>query len=162
MFSSENFINAIFSDQEKTTVEVFYKHVDGSTQTQHVDINGENNPDIKKLLDIVDLEQIEMDTIDLKRREREAYEQEVLRIAKNEGLIPETSIEVSKDSNYISLDSLVFEWDESSEKHKEALFQLKLKIFDIEHVQESEKKAAKTTLRKAQTPLDALVAYSKF
>ena len=60
------------------------------------------------------------------------------------------------------LDDLIFNWNKEDEKQKELLFQLKLKMFDMKHVQDSKKKTSKTSLRKAQTPLDALVAYSKF
>ena len=161
MFNKENFISATFADQDRRYVEVLYAHND-EVHPFVVDFEDTENSDTKRLLDIHDLESIELLTAQTKKEERESFEKMVMGIAKREGLIPENTVEVSKDSNYVSLDSLVFEWDENNEEQKEALFQLKLKMFDMKHVQDSKKKAAKTNLRKAQTPLDVLVAYSKF
>ena len=162
MFNKENFLGASFTGEGKTYVEVLYKHEDGKTHPFVIDINDVDHPNTKELFNIIDLETIEMMTAQRIREERESFEKMVMGIAKREGLIPENTVEVSKDSNYISLDSLVFEWDEDNEEQKEALFQLKLKMFDMGHIQDSKKKTAKTALRKSQTPLDALVAYSKF
>ena len=47
-------------------------------------------------------------------------------------------------------------------EQKEALFKLKLKIFEQEEVKKSRKKKAKTDIRKAETPIEAIVAYHSF
>ena len=161
MFNKENFISATFADQDKRYVEVLYAHND-EVHPFVVDTQDTDNPDTKRLFEFQDWESIELLTVQTKKEERKSFENTVLEIAKRDGLIPDTTLELSKDSDYISLDTLVFEWDEDNEKQKEALFQIKLKMFDMKHVKSSKKKAAKTNLRKAQTPLDVLVAYSKF
>ena len=60
-----------------------------------------------------------------------------------------------------SLDVL-FDFDETDEKHKEILFKLKLKMFEQDSVKESKSKTGKTAIRKATTPVEAVKAFSKF
>ena len=57
---------------------------------------------------------------------------------------------------------IIFDFDPDNEVHKEQLFKLKLKMFEQTHVDESKSRKNKTELRKADTPLDAIVVYSKF
>ena len=45
---------------------------------------------------------------------------------------------------------------------KEELFKLKLKFFDRDEVKSSRKRKAKTDLRKAESPLEAIVLYHSF
>lgn len=161
MFDNDNFYNATFTDSENRNVEVVYVH-DKMLNTFVVDLQDVDNPDTKRLLEITDIEQIQVNTVQKRTDERKAFEETVMQIAKTEGLLPDTTVEISKDQKYITLDQLIFEWDESDEKQKEALFQIKLKMFDMDHVQKSKKKSAKTNLRKAKTPLETMVAYSKF
>ena len=42
------------------------------------------------------------------------------------------------------------------------LFKLKLKFFDRDEVKSSKKRKAKTDLRKAESPLEAIVLYNSF
>ena len=60
-----------------------------------------------------------------------------------------------------SLDVL-FDFDETDERHKETLFKLKLKMFEQDAVKNSRSKTGKTDIRKARTPVEAVKAYSKF
>ena len=57
---------------------------------------------------------------------------------------------------------LVFDFDPEDEKQKEDLFKLKLKMFEQPHVDESKSRKLKSDIRKADTPLAAIQAYSKF
>ena len=57
---------------------------------------------------------------------------------------------------------VIFDFDPDNEVHKEQLFKLKLKMFEQPHVDEIKSRKNKTELRKAETPLDAIVVYSKF
>ena len=60
-----------------------------------------------------------------------------------------------------SLD-ILFEFDEENDVHKEILFKLKLKMFEEDVVKNSKAKKSKTDIRKAKTPIEAIVAYKKF
>ena len=58
--------------------------------------------------------------------------------------------------------NIVFDFDPENNDHKEVLFKLKLKMFEQEEVKSSRKRAAKTEIRKANTPVEAIKAYAKF
>ena len=58
-----------------------------------------------------------------------------------------------------SLD-ILFDFDAENADHKEVLFKLKLKIFEQESVKNSKKRKAKTEIRKAENPVEAIKAYS--
>ena len=60
-----------------------------------------------------------------------------------------------------SLD-LLFEFDPDDDGQKEALFKLKLKIFEQEKVKNSKSKVNKAAIRKSVTPLEAISAFAKF
>ena len=58
--------------------------------------------------------------------------------------------------------NIVFDFDPENNDHKEVLFKLKLKMFEQEEVKSSRKRTAKTEIRKANTPVEAIKAYAKF
>ena len=58
--------------------------------------------------------------------------------------------------------NLIFEFDPEDTEQKEELFKLKLKMFENEVVKSSRKRKAKTEIRKAETPIQALKAYASF
>ena len=60
-----------------------------------------------------------------------------------------------------SLD-IIFDFDEENDVHKEVLFKLKLKMFEEDIIKNSKARKGKTDIRKAKTPIEAIVAYNKF
>ena len=58
--------------------------------------------------------------------------------------------------------SLIFDFDPENSEHKEGLFKLKLQMFEQDIVKKSKSKVAKAAIRKAPTPIEAIVAYKKF
>ena len=58
--------------------------------------------------------------------------------------------------------SLIFDFDPEDTAHKEGLFKLKLQMFEQDIVKNSKSKVAKAAIRKASTPIEAVVAYKKF
>ena len=63
---------------------------------------------------------------------------------------------------YAHLQDLIFNYDPEDNTQREELFKLKLKFFDRDEVKSSKKRKAKTDLRKAVTPLEAIVLYHSF
>ena len=58
--------------------------------------------------------------------------------------------------------SIIFDFDPENSEHKEGLFKLKLQMFEQDIVKNSKSKVAKAAIRKAPTPIEAIVAYKKF
>tara|TARA_Y100000782_G_C10015905_1_gene194889 strand:+ start:175 stop:561 length:387 start_codon:yes stop_codon:yes gene_type:complete len=58
--------------------------------------------------------------------------------------------------------NLIFDFDPEDEKQKEDLFKLKLKMFEQPQVEKSKSRKLKSDIRKAITPLETILAYTKF
>ena len=58
--------------------------------------------------------------------------------------------------------NLIFDFDPEDEKQKEDLFKLKLKMFEQPQVEKSKSRKLKSDIRKASTPLETILAYTKF
>ena len=58
--------------------------------------------------------------------------------------------------------SIIFDFDPEISEQKEALFKLKLGMFEQDIVKNSKSKVAKADIRKSSTPIEAIIAYSKF
>ena len=58
--------------------------------------------------------------------------------------------------------SIIFDYDPEISEQKEGLFKLKLRMFEQDIVKNSKSKVAKVDIRKASTPIEAIIAYSKF
>jgi|TARA_R110000787_G_scaffold96374_1_gene199657 hypothetical protein len=58
--------------------------------------------------------------------------------------------------------NIIFDFDSENTEHKEVLFKMKLKMFEQDVVKNSKKRKAKTEIRKAETPLEAIKAYASF
>jgi hypothetical protein len=58
--------------------------------------------------------------------------------------------------------SLIFDFDPEISEQKEGLFKLKLQMFEQDIVKNSKSKVAKAAIRKASTPIEAIIAYNKF
>ena len=67
----------------------------------------------------------------------------------------------SQDESQGSL-NIVFDFDPENTEHKEVLFKMKLKMFEQDVVKNSKKRKAKTEIRKAETPVEAIKAYALF
>jgi response regulator of citrate/malate metabolism len=105
------------------------------------------------------LEEFSWESIDECTRAKNEVDRQVFRdafhrYAKENNLYQE-SIEESQGS----LD-ILFNFDAENAEHKEVLFKLKLKIFEQESVKNSKKRKAKTEIRKAENPVEAIRAYA--
>ena len=58
--------------------------------------------------------------------------------------------------------NILFEFDPEDEVEKEDLFTLKLKMFEQPNVEKSKSQKLKADLRKASTPMEAVIAFAKF
>ena len=73
-----------------------------------------------------------------------------------------TYAEEKEEVILLNIEDLIFNFDPEDNVQKEELFKLKLKFFDRDEVKSSKKRKAKTDLRKAETPLEAIVLYNSF
>ena len=100
----------------------------------------------------MDIDKIHEATYEKKRKEREAFEESVMRIAKKEGLVFDSD---KIDSKFFpKLCQAIFE-DVDNADH---LFALKLALFEVEKIRDSKNVIAKKALRQAKNKIDVFQA----
>lgn len=147
-----DFIKAYFANNERTVVKAIYQNDAGNEVPQIISAE-EGNPkweELKKLISIDDLHEATYKYI---REANQAYEEEVMRIAKDRGML--VNIGESNTDAYKKLIDIIFNIEDDEAKRKENLFMLKLALFEFNKIKESENKELKTNLRKATTAIEA-------
>ena len=149
-YLKENFIDAYFIDNERKNIEVLSKSEDGKKAISTIIPWDNNNVSFEALKTVMSVDQLHERTHTKKQEERKLFEEQVMRIAKKEGMIfDETKPDTSA---YSSIVKLLF-----SDKQDDHLFALKLALFEVEKIRDSENTELKTALRQSKTKVDALL-----
>ena len=170
---SGKIVDAYYSDPELKFIEIMYEAdeqqkeagVDMLSHTLTVD---DDDQQYKDLLEEWSLEAVDDATKARNEQYRHEFRVAFHNYATEHGLYQHGN----PDTHHLALDgetntvSLLFDticnFNAENTTHKEELFKLKLKMFEQEHVEDSENKEAKSELRKSKTVTDAIVAYNKF
>src|SRR6056300_1673922 len=149
-YLKDNFIDAYFIDNERQNIEVLTKSADGKKVIPTI-IPYDNNSTFEALKGFMSVEQLHERTHTKKQEERKLFEEQIMRIAGKDGMIfDETKLDTSA---YGSIVKLLFS-DNENEDH---LFALKLALFEVEKIRDSENTELKTALRQSKTKVDALL-----
>ena len=153
------YIHSYFTNEARTVCIVVWESPSGEIFEDAIQIT-EDNVLWKELLAVkgVTEDVIHENTFNKNKEDRKAFEQEVLEIARREGLWHEIK---DNEENILQSAARMVLLDRS-EINDESLFKFKLKLFENEIVSGSTDREAKSVLRKANTYFDALVAYRKF
>ena len=149
-YLKENFIDAYFIDNERKNIEVLSKSEDGKKAISTIIPWDNNNVSFEALKTVMSVDQLHERTHTKKQEERKLFEEQVMRIAKKEGMVfDETKLDATA---YSSIVKLLF-----SDKQDDHLFALKLALFEVEKIRDSENTELKTALRQSKTKVDALL-----
>ena len=146
-------IEAIFIDEEATGVRITFQNDEKET-VQEVCTVDPSIPMFQDLMKLTTLEEIDEDTIEHTKNRIEEWKQ-FEAFKENFNAPPQPVIQVD-DADW-NLDSLLDTI--TTNFTKEDLFTLKLKIFETEAVKNSKDRETRSLIRRAETPLDALVQY---
>ena len=174
---SDKIVDAYYSDPELKFIEILYEadevqKAEGIELLSHHLSVDEEDPQYNDLLKEWSLNQIDEATKARNEQYRDEFRIAFHNYATEHGLYQHGNVDTHNsilDKNFLkdtvldqaSID-IIFDFDPDNEVHKEQLFKLKLKMFEQTHVDESKSRKNKTELRKAETPLDAIVVYSQF
>jgi hypothetical protein len=150
MFNKDNFIEASFIDNERQNIEILTKSEDGKTVIPTVIPYDENNDMFKELMTIKTIDQLHEDTHNKKKEEGRLFKEEMLRIAKQDGII---GIELDKDKYFSEIVKLITK-DQENEDH---LFALKLALFEVEDIRDSENIELKKNIRQSKNKAEVLL-----
>ena len=174
---SGKIVDAYYSNPELSTIELLYEadekqKKDGLEILSHHLSVDEKDDQFQDLLKEWSYEQIDEATKARNEQYRDEFRMAFHNYATEHDLYqhgnPDTHAEtlqkVYGPSNDLAQGSLntIFDFDPENEYHKEDLFKFKLKMFEQDHVESSKSKIKKTEIRKASTPLEAIIAYLKF
>ena len=148
----EHLITAYFIDNERENIEVLTRSEDGKKVIPTIIPFDEKNPSYIALTKHINLDQLHELTYQKNKKQREEFEASMLRIANKEGLVFDKNKIDTKFYPYLV--KSIFEDNENPDH----LFALKLALFEIEKIRESDNEEQKTNLRKSKNKLEAIQA----
>jgi len=169
-------VEAYYTNPELDTVAVLWHDTGDSAETQtlreyYIAVD-EENEQFQYLLKEFSYDSIDECTRDRNEATRTEFRDAFHRYATENNLYghgddgtnraPEPEAMVAPAEETMPSVDIMFEYDEEDEVQKESLFKMKLKMFEQDVIQKSKAKVKKAAIRKAKTPLEALVAYSAF
>jgi len=150
-YLKDNLITAYFVDANRQNIEMVVRSEDKKSVFTEITPFDENSEQYKVLTKFISLDELHELTYKKKVDERKQYEENMLRIARDEGLILENN---KIDTKFFNL--LVKTIFEEKSEDKEELFTLKIALFELDKIKNSKNTELKTELRKAQTIYDTL------
>jgi glycine cleavage system protein P-like pyridoxal-binding family len=144
------FIDAYFTNNERTVVNVLWEN-DNKENIEETVIAETNDPAWENLLNQpeVTIDKLHERTVNRNREQRAIFEQQVVDIAKRDGLI--------YDGDHINTDvykmfvKTIFNTELEEKEVKEQLFMFKLALFELDKIKDSDDREKKAALRKAET-----------
>ena len=151
-YLKDNFLTAYFIDSERQNIEIQATSEDKTKVYTYIIPFDESRDEYKALMTMMNLDQLHETTYQKKKGERRLFEEEVIRIAQKDGLIMDSNKVDTKF--YPTLVTSLFE-DQDNADH---VFALKLALFELDAIKNSENEEAKKELRKSKDKLDILSA----
>ena len=149
---STNLITAYFIDNERKNIEVLTSTPNKKEVNAMIIPFNEDNEDYKNLIEYIDLDKLHEITYQKIKNDRAEFEAQIVDIAKKEGLIFDQNKIDTKFYPYLV--KSIFE-DKGNADH---LFALKLALFEIDDVRDSDNMEQKTAIRKSKTKIEAIKA----
>ena len=150
-YLKDHFIDAYFIDNERENIEVQMTNEDNKQIfTQIVPFNYEHEG-FKALQDVMSVDELHERTYNKKKEEKKLFEEQVIRIAKKDGLVFD---EMKLDTKFYPtlVKSIVEEQD--NEDH---LFALKLALFEVDKIKDAKNVELKSNIRKGKTKVEVLL-----
>ena len=149
MFNKENFVEASFVDNERQNIEVLTKSDDGKSVIPTIIPFDETNHMFKELMDIKTLDELHEDTHNKKKLEGELYKEQAIAFAKEAGLVTE--------ENTTPIVTRFIEYITKNTNNEDELFALKLGLFEVDEIKNSEDIELKKSLRQSKTKAEVLL-----
>lgn len=148
-YLKDHFIDAYFIDEERQNIEILQTAEDKKSVFSTIIPFDEEHSEFQALKSVVTVDGLHERTYVKKKEERKLFEEQLLRIAKKDGMV----IDELKTNNFPELIKAIIK-DESNEDH---LFALKLALFEVEKITNSENTELKSAIRKAKTKPEVLL-----
>ena len=146
----DHFIDAYFIDSERENIEILYTSEDKKKVfTTIVPFNYEHET-FKTLQTVMSVDELHERTYNKKKEEKKLFDEQVIRIAKKDGLVFD---ELKLDTKfYPTLIKAILE-EQTNEDH---LFALKLALFEVDKIKDSKNVELKSNIRKGKTKIEVV------
>lgn len=158
----DNFIDAYFIDEDRQNIEVLQKSEDGKKVIPTIiafeqpDGTGKTSSgNMEKLKEVMSVDELHERTYQKKKDERKLFEEQLMRIAKKDGMVLDNA---SKPETLFPLIVKTITEDQENEDH---LFALKLALFEVDKIRDSANVDVKTEMRSGTTKAQVLSAALK-
>ncbi len=153
IITKDTFVSAHFIDNDRENIEVLLnmKHTDDLSLTPHIIEADENQADMKALLKITTMDALHEETHNVKKAEGEAFIAMAKQVMKDSGMMEQETM-LTKTKIFPTVVENIF----TNMENEDHLFALKLALFELQEIRESDNIAAKTALRKAQHKFEVL------
>ena len=156
---SGRIVEAYYNNAELDSVEIIWS--DGKKNRSYHMAVDENDDQFQALLSEYSYESLDESTRMRNNAGRQVFRDAFHRYAEQNNMFGQGERSDNPEEFQGSLD-LLFEFDPENDEQKEALFKLKLKIFEEEKVKNSKSKVNKSAIRKAKSPIEAISVFAKF
>ena len=155
MFNKDNFVEASFIDNDRKNIEVLTKSDDGEAVIPTIIPFNEENHMFKELMEVTTLDKLHEDTHNKKKAESELYKQEVMRIAKEDGLLSSMVSNVAKEESNDEYFTSIIDAITTKQDDEDHLFAFKIAVFDqIKQISESDNVEGKKKIRQAKNKIE--------
>lgn len=158
ILSNGKFTHARFLSSNKNWIRAHWHNTDDDTMEDVILETNLESADYKKLLEQYTTDEISTMTDQYAKEQNENFTVLVKKIAEDHGMIYDPNAAEGKD--HLSIDH-IFEPPEGDEG-TDLLFNIKLKIFEMDEVTNSDNDDLKKALREATTPLQAFYIAGQF
>ena len=149
-YLKDHFITAHFVDNERQNIEILMTNEDKTATIPYVIPFDEKDVKFQALQTVMTVDQLHEATYQQKKQQRKDFEETVLKIAKQDGLIMDSNKIDTKF--YPKVVDAIFGDDDNLDH----VFALKLAIFELDKVKDSKKEDLKKKLRQSKTKKDII------
>ena len=150
-YLKEHFVDAYFIDNERQNVEILATNEDKTKVFPTIIPFDENNDMFKALKTVMSIDELHENTYNKKKEERKLFEEQVIRIAKKDGLVFD---EFKLDTKFFPTLVKAITENVDNEDH---LFALKLALFEIDEIRDSDNTELKSKIRKGKSKIDVML-----
>ena len=150
-YLKDHFIDAYFIDNERQNIEILATTEDKKKVFPTIIPFDEANDMFKALKSVMSVDELHENTYKKKKEERKLFEEQLVRIAKKDGLVFD---ELKIDTKFFPtlINAIVDNGD--NEDH---LFALKLALFEVDEIRDSDNNELKAKVRKGKTKVEVLL-----
>ena len=150
-YLKDHFIDAYFIDDDRQNIEILATTEDKKKVFPTIVPFSEDNHMFKALKRVMSVDELHENTYKKKKEERKLFEEQLVRIAKKDGLVFD---ELKIDTKFFPtlINAIVDNGD--NEDH---LFALKLALFEIDEIRDSDNNELKGKIRKGKTKVEVML-----